>query len=197
MSYITSRDFSHVRGLQGISDKQIEQHIALYNGYVTQTNLLFETLSSLSPNEFNTPIYNELKRRFGWELNGAKLHEYYFDNLNATPSSLDPESELARAITERWGSYESWRQDFIATGMIRGIGWVILYQDIHTGKLNNQWITEHECNHFPHGHPLLVMDVWEHAYIGDYLATERKKYIESYMNNIFWQKVMERFNKNA
>lgn len=179
--------------LTGISNQQLEQHYKLYEGYVSNTNKLQDNLNQLmAEGKYNTPEYNELKRRFGWELNGVKLHEAFFGNLKANGGEL-PDGDLKAALNKTWGSYNNWTKDFISTGMIRGIGWAALYLDRDTGDLYNQWIAEHESNHFPNSQLLLIMDVWEHAYIGDYLATERKKYLDAFIININWSVVQERF----
>ncbi len=183
-------------GLDGISDKQLDSHYKLYEGYVTNLNKIQDTLAQLVlQGKGGTPEYNELKRRFSFEFDGMRLHEYYFSNLKAQGGELSPGSALYEKITDTWGSYENWKTDLINTGLVRGIGWAALYMDTVTGNLFNVWIADHEGNHPVAATMLLIMDVWEHAYVGDYLPTERKKYEEAFVKNINWAVVEKRFSQ--
>jgi Fe-Mn family superoxide dismutase len=137
-----------------------------------------------------TPEYAELKRRLGFEFNGMRLHEYYFENL-AGKGALDKSGKLGKKLAEEFGSYEDWEKDFRGTASMRGIGWAILYQDNITGRLINQWINEHETGHPAGCTPLLVLDVFEHAFMLDY-GLKRADYIEAFFNNINWSAVEAR-----
>ncbi|MEM0951925.1 MAG: superoxide dismutase [Cyanobacteria bacterium P01_H01_bin.74] len=173
--------------LDGISPEQLEQHYALYKGYVTNTNKVNEMLAAMrADDKIGTPEYAELRRRFGFEYDGMRLHEYYFGNLSSEPTPLAPSGKLATLLTENFGSVEAFEKDFKATGAMRGIGWAILYQDPFTGHLQNFWITDHELGHPAGFTPILVMDVWEHAYTVDYKPTERGKYIAAFWKNVDW-----------
>ncbi|MGE0199947.1 MAG: superoxide dismutase [Candidatus Melainabacteria bacterium] len=176
-----------LKGLEGISETTLEQHYKLYGGYVTNTNTVMEKLSAMAKSGgVGTPEYNELKRRFGFEVNGVILHELYFENLKAGGGALDSGSALYKKIVDSYGSYETWEADFKATGMIRGIGWAVMYQCCKTGKLVNCWIGEHEIGHPAGLTPVLIMDVWEHAYANDHMPTGRKAYIDAFFKNINW-----------
>lgn len=178
--------------LDGISAEQLEQHYKLYQGYVTNTNTLNDKLAELrEAGKAGTPEYNELRRRFGFEYDGMILHEYYFDNLGGN-GQVPASGKLVDRVNETWGSMDAFLADFKATGAMRGIGWAILYQDPRTGRLQNFWISDHEYGH-PAGYtPILVMDVWEHAYTVDWKPTERGKYIDAFMQNVNWQVVESR-----
>ncbi|MCE3233837.1 MAG: sodA [Vampirovibrio sp.] len=179
--------------LDGISAEQLEQHYKLYQGYVTNTNTLNDKLSAmLAAGTVGTPEYNELRRRFGFEYAGMRLHEYYFENMTANGGSVPTSGKLADLLKEAFGSVEAFEKDFRATGAMRGIGWAILYQDPFTGRLQNFWITDHENGHPAGFIPILVMDVWEHAYTVDYKPTERAKYIDAFFRNIDWKVVEAR-----
>ena len=180
-----AKDYSKLIGMEGFSETLLKNHFTLYQGYVTNTNKLMDTLASmLKEGKVGTPEYAELKRRMGWEFNGMRLHEYYFDNLGGK-AALDKSGKLAKKLAENFGSYEDWEKDFRGTGTMRGIGWVILYQDNVSGKLFNQWINEHDVGHPAGCVPILVMDVFEHAFITDY-GLKRADYIEAFFKNINW-----------
>ena len=137
-----------------------------------------------------TPEFAELKRRQGWEFNGMRLHELYFDNLGGK-APLDPGGKLAKKLSESFGSYELWEKEFKATGAMRGIGWAALYQDTQNGRLINFWINEHDVANPAGCTPLLIMDVFEHAYMLDY-GLKRADYIEAFFKNIDWKAVEAR-----
>ncbi len=191
MSY-QAKDYSRLLGTPGFSDQLLKNHFALYQGYVNNTNKLVEILKAMQKEgKANTPDYAEVKRRFGWEWNGMRLHEYYFDNLVSGGKPLDPNSDLAKKIEEDFGSYAEWEKEFKAIGVMRGIGWVVLYLDPVSNKLFNAWINEHDVGHLAGCRPLLVMDVFEHAFMIDY-GLKRADYIEAFFKNIDWSVVASR-----
>lgn len=188
-----AKDFSYLLGMDGISDETLKVHFKLYQGYVTNTNLLMQLLNQyMVEGKEKTAPFQELKRRLGWEFDGMRLHELYFENLGGKGTTLDSNSSLAKQIVQDFNSIEEWKKDFVATGTIRGIGWVILYQDPVQGRLINTWVGEHDIGHLATARPILIMDVWEHAYILDY-KTERMPYIEAFFNNINWELVSKRY----
>ena len=185
MAY-TAKDYSKLVGMEGFSNTLLTNHFTLYQGYVTNTNKLTDILAGmLKEGKTAAPEYAELKRRFGFEFNGMRLHEYYFENLGGK-SAINKSGTLAEKLAEAYGSYEAWEQDFKATGAMRGIGWVVLYQDNVTGGLVNQWINEHETGHLAGCRPILVMDVFEHAFMIDY-GLKRADYIAAFFKNINWK----------
>lgn len=186
-----AKDYSYLIGMEGFSEILLKNHFTLYQGYVTNTNKILELLSSKAKDASN-PEYAELKRRFGFEFNGMRLHEYYFENLGGK-RPRDKSGTLAQKLADAFGSYETWEQDFRATGAMRGIGWAILYQDSATDWLFNQWINEHEIGHLAGGRPILVMDVFEHAFMIDY-GLKRADYIESFFQNINWEVAQSRLH---
>ena len=175
-------------GLSGISDRTLEMHLKLYEGYVTGTNTLNERLSELiQKGEVGSPAYAELTRRLGFEYNGMVLHEYYFDNLKQNGAGApDKGSAFQKAAESSFGNYDVWKEDFVAIGKMRGVGWAICYADPQNGRLSNHWVTLHETGNVAGFTPVLVMDVWEHAYLLDYKPAERPKYIEAFFENIDW-----------
>jgi superoxide dismutase, Fe-Mn family len=180
------RDFSKVRGLKGIPDALVEAHLKLYAGYVKNMNLLRERLGALSP---GSPEFSELHRRVGFEINGMRLHELYFENLS--PGGGPPGAAARDALSKHWGSTEAWRKEFAGIGSMRGVGWAILYQDPATGALSNHWIGLHEEGHPAGFRPILVMDVWEHAFTG----MERPAYVEAFLANAHWEEAERRLSR--
>jgi len=194
MQAYKAAEYKELSGMPGFSSQLITNHLKLYQGYVTNTNTLSEKLSvMLSDSKEKTPEYAELKRRFGWEFNGMRLHELYFGNLGGTGTPR-MNSQIYKSIQEDFGSYEAWKKDFTATGLMRGIGWAILYRDNNSGRLFNAWVNEHDGGHLAGCTPLLIMDVFEHAYITDY-QLERAKYIDAFFGVINWEEVSKRSGK--
>jgi len=181
-------------GLSNISDAQITDHWNLYVGYVNQVNRLNdEIIQMVSEGQGNSLLYADRRRRIGFEYNGMILHEYYFGNLCPKCSTQQP-GPLRQGIEKHWGSFERWQEDFANTGKSRGIGWAILYMDTITGQLINAFVKDHEDGHIASFVPLLVMDVWEHAYMVDHKAGGRGDYINAFLLNINWNVVERRYN---
>lgn len=177
-------------GLDGFSEKQISEHLKLYAGYVKNVDKLIEDIARLSGDEANAVAVSELRRRLGFEFNGMRLHELYFEVLGAGKEL--GEGGLKRELTAQFGSFENWANDFKKAGMMRGIGWAILYRDPQSGTLFNAWVSDHEVGHLAGLPVLLAMDVWEHAYAIDFLPTGRKEYIEAFFKNLNWDVVESR-----
>lgn len=186
-----ARNYDDLLGTEGFSDRLLKNHFALYQGYVANTNKLADILTQMTKEgKSATPEYAELKRRFGWEFNGMKLHQKYFGNMVKGGKPLI-EGELKQQLVADFGSVENWEKDFRATGAMRGIGWVILYFDKCQKRLFNVWVNEHDAGHLAGAKPLLVMDVFEHAFMVDY-DLKRADYINAFFKAIHWGKVEER-----
>lgn len=180
----TAKDYTKLIGMEGFSKALLENHFTLYQGYVTNTNKLLDTQKTMvNEDKAGTPEFAELKRRLGWEFNGMRLHEYYFENLGGKgPKS---EGRLGAKLAEDFGSFANWEKAFRAVGAMRGIGWVVLYQDPANGRLINFWINEHDVGHPAGATPVLIMDVFEHAFMIDY-GLKRAAYIDAFFKNIDW-----------
>ncbi len=183
-----AKKYDHLLGTPGLSDQLLKNHFALYEGYVANTNKLADALAGMTT--LGTPEYNELKRRFGWEFDGMRLHELYFGNMKNGGVALSS-AKLTAKIEKDFGSYEAWAKDFKAVGSMRGIGWAVVYFDAEADRLFNVWINEHDVGHFTGCQPLLVMDVFEHAFMLDY-GTKRADYIETFFKAIDWSAVEKR-----
>lgn len=191
MTYV-AKNFEKLIGMEGFSESTLKTHFTLYQGYVTNTNKLSDIIGALvAEGKTGAPEFAELKRRFGWEWNGMRLHELYFGNLGGK-KALDPLSKIGKALAAEFGSIEKWEADFRAAGAMRGIGWVILYKDKESGRLFNQWINEHDVAHLAGAEPLFIMDVFEHAFMPDY-GTKRADYIAAFWKNVDWEAIEARF----
>jgi Fe-Mn family superoxide dismutase len=185
-------DYTSLLGMQGFSETMLRNHFELYQGYVKNANLLLTELETLSKeNRLDSPAAAEIRRRFGWEFDSIRLHEYYFENLTKTPSPPDPGSRLIIRLNEDFGSFQNWQKDFEAVAGMRGIGWAMLYHDAVRNRLMNAWINEHDGGHFVGCTPILILDVFEHAYMLDY-GIKKAGYIEAFFRNLHWDMVTSR-----
>lgn len=179
--------------LTNISNQQIDNHWKLYEGYVKNVNILLEELhANIQQNKHDSLLHVDRRRRLGFEYNGMVLHEYYFGNLKSS-ISIPSDSTVITTLETSFGSFDNWYKDFVTTAATRGIGWAITYLDPCLKNICiNTFITDHEYGHIASFQPLLVLDVWEHAYMIDHSATERKKYIEAFIKNINWNVIEQR-----
>ena len=174
------------------SEQLLKNHLTLYQGYVTNTNKLLEIINTLIlENKNSTPEFAELSRRFAWEFNGMRLHELYFSNLGI--SNLKPHSKTSQMLKDSFGSFENWEKHFKSLGSMRGIGWILLVYDKEKHNLFNIWVNEHDVGLLSNCEIILVMDVFEHAYMIDY-GLKKVDYIESFFKNINWAAVEKRLN---
>ncbi len=187
------KTYDHLLGTPGFSDQLLKNHFLLYQGYVKNVNTLVQERGALlREGKAGTPAYAELTRRFGWEFNGMRLHELYFGNMAKASTALASDAPLLQNLTRVYGAYESWEKDFKAVGAMRGIGWTILYYDSGSKEFFNVWVNEHDVGHLAGATPLLVLDVFEHAYTLDY-GLKKADYIEAFFRAIDWATVEKRF----
>jgi Fe-Mn family superoxide dismutase len=192
----------NLSGLNGISDQTLEMHFKLYEGYVKATNDLTARIAAIlsdgKVDQEEMPAYSELTRRLGFEYNGMVLHEYYFGNMKKNGGGdADRSSQFRSAVERSFPSYDIWRTDFASVGKMRGVGWSIAFLDPATGGVSNHWIELHQTGTVAGFVPLLVMDVWEHAFLLDYKPADRPKYIEAFMSNVDWDSVENRMKAVA
>ena len=193
--------------LKGISQKNIEEHLKLYSGYVKHTNLILEKISELSSDrdlpaatstaqaEANTYLIGELRRRLGFEFDGMRNHEYYFKSFEKGPQALSEKSALRNALANEFGSFENWLKEFKHMATTRGVGWAILYYDKKNDRLINAWIDEQQLGHLTGLSPILALDMWEHSFVADYYPSGKGQYIEDYFENLNWKNIEENFKK--
>lgn len=181
--------------LKGISQKNIDEHIKLYLGYVKNSNLILEHIKSLSEGDVDYSYeVSELQRRFGFEFDGMRNHEYFFSSFEGGPISPSKESALFLLIEKQWGSFDTWLNTFKKLAMTRGVGWAILYYDPQSERLINAWIEEQHIGHLTGLMPILTLDMWEHAYVYDFPTSEKKNYVEAFFENINWKTIEDRLN---
>jgi Fe-Mn family superoxide dismutase len=181
--------------LDGISQKQIDVHIGLYQGYVKNVNSIREQILDLTkqdPKKYQFAI-ESTRRRFGFEFNGMRMHELYFSQWEATPSAEPRGSALDEAVSVKWGSWDGFIDNFKKVGMSRGGGWCTFGWDAKEKKPHVWWTADHEIGMLADVRILLTMDMWEHAYMVDYAPAEKKQYIEAFFKNLNWSTVENRF----
>lgn len=179
--------------LSGISQKTIENHYGkLYQGYVKKWQEIQERLKNVDESTANATFSDlrELKLEEGFAADAVLLHEAYFDILGRDGN---PKGEIIERITKDFGSFEAWQGEFKALGLAAR-GWVILAYDFNDGKLHNYIADIHNQGGIWGTAPILVLDVYEHAYFVDY-GSDRKSYIEAFFRNLNWGKINKKFAK--
>lgn len=186
--------------LTGISAKNIQEHLKLYKGYVNNANSVVEKISKLSEEFFrdgadNSYLIAELFRRFSFEYNGMRNHEVYFSSLSGGPKELDPESDLAKKISQECMSFEIFIMGFKNIALTRGVGWAVLWYDKRDDRLIASWVDEQHLGQLNGCEMILALDMWEHAYVYDFPTSAKKDYIEAFFKNLNWSVIEENFKK--
>lgn len=177
--------------MPGLSAKQLEAHCKLYAGYVKNVNLLEQTLQEYQKDSTTHAVaLSELTRRYAFEWNGMRLHERYFTVLGGDGTI---QGSLADALAAQYGSIDAWKNEVKAMAMMRGIGWVLLTHDRSRKTLRNIWVSDHEIGHLAGVDVLFALDVWEHAYLLDYLPAQRADYVQAVFANLNWQNVEQQY----
>lgn len=177
--------------MPGLSTKQIDAHLKLYAGYVKNVNAINSKVDEYKKDsETNAIALSELMRRYGFEWNGMRLHEIYFSGLGGDGSIT---GTLADAIAAQYGNIDNWKAEVKAMAMMRGIGWVLLVQDTASNTLKNIWVSDHEVGHLAGTNVLFALDVWEHAYLLDYLPAQRADYVATVFANLNWSAAEARY----
>ena len=186
--------------IEGISKKTIEEHLKLYAGYVKHSNLIQDTIQEMSKytgHETMGPgtVYaiNEMQRRFAFEFDGMRNHEYYFEQLEGGANMGEKTGPLSKQMTKDFGSSQIWFDKFKALAMTRGIGWAILYYDKKNDVLINHWVDEQHFGHLNGLDFIYGIDMWEHSYLIDYVPGDKKKYIDAYLMATNQKVVEKRF----
>jgi len=175
--------------IKGISKKQIEEHLKLYKGYVTHTNKILNQLEDWKKNDGDAYLISELQRRLGFEFDGMRSHEFYFGSLEGGPKDFPRKGPLAKAFEKEFGNLENAHNEFMRIAMTRGVGWAIIYWDNVYKKVQYAWIDEHHLGHLSSLDIVLALDMWEHAFMVDYLPGEKKEYVKSYLEALNWEAI--------
>jgi Fe-Mn family superoxide dismutase len=189
MTY-TAKNFD-LPELKGLSKKQIDVHLALYEGYVKNVNLIMETLKGYAAygdkaSDGDKLAIAELRRRLGFEFDGMRMHEYYFDQFVGGPAVANPEGALRKAVSEKYGDWDGFVAHIKEVAGTRGIGWVVVYFDAVGSTVHTAWVNDHELGQLAGLPVLLAVDLWEHAFMIDYLPAEKKNYVEAFLENVNW-----------
>jgi len=183
--------------LKGLSKKQIEVHLALYEGYVKHVNLIMEKMAAMrsADPEGNAYAMTEVRRRLGFEFDGMRLHEYYFEQFEGGGNHQDEGSGLFKAAIDRYGKAGGLVAHIKEVAGTRGIGWALVYWDPIGKMLHTAFVNDHETGQLT-GLPIIIaLDLWEHAYMVDYLPSEKKNYVDAFFDNFNWTVAEARFEK--
>jgi superoxide dismutase, Fe-Mn family len=189
----TPKDFGPgIYELDGISRKTIEEHLKLYNGYVNKTNEIMDKLPKVDLTTANQVFSDarSLKVELSFAVGGMQNHELYFSHLKRHGN--EPTGELRRQIDKDFGSYSDYLRDLKASGLAgRGWAWTVWFQP--AGRLMN-WIGDSQNTYLSwHLHPILALDVYEHAYLLDF-GVNRAAYIDAFTKNLDWDKISANYD---
>lgn len=190
MEYV-ARTFT-IPSLSGLSDKQMQVHLALYEGYVKHVNLIRSQIKELKETETNAYVVNELRRRFAFEFDGMRMHEYYFEQLEGGAQEHEDTSAFTSAVTEKYGDWNAFLAHVKEVAGTRGIGWVVVYYDPSGRTLHTTFVADHELGQLAGLPIILAVDLWEHAYMIDYVPAEKMSYVEAFLKNVNWGVVEKR-----
>ncbi len=179
-------------------------HLDLYEGYVKHANLILETIAELRQQraERNAFIISELRRRLGFEFDGMRMHEYYFEQLEGNgkkPSGKKPSATpgLKGLARECYGSWDEFVAHIKEVAGTRGIGWVVVSFDAAVRVPHTAWVNDHELGQLAGLPILLALDMWEHAFMVDTVPAEKAAYVEAFLENVNWNVVEQRLAEAA
>lgn len=189
MKTFTAKTFN-IPPLVGISAKNIEEHLKLYEGYVKHLNLVHEVVENQTIPEY---ARRETYRRQAFEFDGMRNHEYYFGSLEGGPHEISKDSPLYKKIVEWTGSFDLFLQIFKNLATTRGIGWAMLGYDKKTDTMIQYWVDEQHFGHLVDVQPIIALDMWEHSYVADYQPSGKKKYVDDFFANLNWEVIEKNF----
>ncbi|PIR85143.1 superoxide dismutase [Candidatus Kaiserbacteria bacterium CG10_big_fil_rev_8_21_14_0_10_45_20] len=178
--------------LEGLSEEQVSVHLALYEGYVKHMNVISEELEKLKEQGANQYVINELRRRFSFEWNGARMHEYYFTQFEGGPQNPTADSLLQKHAEKKYGSWDNFIAHIKEVAGSRGIGWVVVSLDETADSLQTVWVSDHELGQLGGAKVILALDMWEHAFMVDYRPAKKNEYVEAFFNNLNWSVIENR-----
>jgi superoxide dismutase, Fe-Mn family len=197
MTY-TARTFD-LPELKGLSKEQVALHLSLYEGYVKHTNLIMEKIAALKEADAagNAYLINELRRRFGFEFDGMRMHEYYFEQFEGGAAAPESGSRLAAAANGKYGGWDGFVAHIKEVAGTRGIGWVVVYHDPRGNTLHTAWVDDHQLGQLSGLPVILALDLWEHAYMVDYAPKDKNLYVDAFLENLNWSVIEGRFDSAA
>jgi len=180
-----------------LSEKAKAAHIELYKGYIESFNKISSKLDSVNRSETNSrhSDYRSLKLDEAYNLNGTWLHELHFANVFDPHSEIVMDSQAYLKLQRDFGTFEDWQRDFIAAGLSSGNGWVVTGFNMFLKRYVNTIVSHHSGDIHMGLYPVIVVDMWEHAYFRDYL-TDKKSYLMAQMKELNWTVIEDRFKKS-
>jgi len=188
---IVKVNFEYSDDVTVINREQFEVHMRLYEGYINKINeidALLQANTGIQEANSTYSVFRGIKRGEVFALNGVILHELYFENIGSLNNT--PSEQVRRILSRDYGSYDNWAAHFVATAKASR-GWVILCYDPRSDSFRNDSLDAHDHGNMTMSIPLLVLDMYEHAYFLQY-ADDKVEYINRFMENIDWQVVGER-----
>lgn len=183
-------------GVHGLSTRALELHLGLYEAHVAETNRLHEQLAEFPRSHPLLPHErlerDGLVRRLSYEHNGVLLHEAFFESLGAGRGAPAANGAFSESLDLSFGGFQSWQQDVIEIGQTRGVGWVLTCRSRSDNRLMNLWLDDHSRGFIPGFEPVVVFDLWEHAYLLDFKPNQRGEYLRVLMDNMNWDVVESR-----
>ncbi|HZF16321.1 MAG TPA: Fe-Mn family superoxide dismutase [Steroidobacteraceae bacterium] len=191
----TARKFD-LSGVHGLSKHAIDLHLALYEGYVKETNSLlghlYEATQSDSSSTAEQLRFDGLVRRFAFERNGMALHELFFEALDGRGVAPAASGVFMEALDASYGGFDAWKRDVLRLSRTRGVGWVLTFRSAGSNRVTNVWVDDHRRGLLAGMKPIAAFDFWEHAYLLDFKPGEREKYLQVLFDNYCWDIVETR-----
>jgi len=184
-------DFTYSEDVTVINEEQFNAHMRLYEGYINKMNEIDKLLkedTDLDQANSTYSKYRGIKRGETFALNGVILHELYFQNIGGPESK--PDDTVKKYLIQDFGSFEEWEKQFIATAKASR-GWVVLAYDVRSKSFRNISLDAHDVGNIAFSTPILVLDMYEHAYFLQY-ADKKVEYINNFMKNIDWNIINDR-----
>jgi Fe-Mn family superoxide dismutase len=195
LKYYQPRDFT-LYDLEGFSGRSVDVHLDVYRNHVESVNRQLAAKAAATPRDEQPAApapASSTENDFAFEYNGMVLHELFFEGLTTALGTYPPpDGAFARAAERSFGSVEAWKKDIRALAETPRPGWVLCALDRSTRRLFNVWVDQHELGLPAHTDPVLVIDLWEHAWIGDFEPAQRGEYIELMLTQTDWQVIEKR-----
>ncbi len=179
-----------------LSRKTIDTHQKLLQGYVETANNISAKLDSVDRTEANAndSAFRSLKIEESYNLNASFLHAYYFDNIADPNSKITMDSLAYMRLARDFGTFDDWQIDFVACALSARNGWAVTVYNCFLDRFMNVVIDLHNINIPLNCYPVIVLDMWEHAYFRDYLS-DKQKYVFAMMKELNWEVIEDRVSR--